>query len=67
MSKEGISVKELIVELLEYNMDAEVVTTHSETVELGYIGENDCTDMSDKKTTPFVFIDGCDYVRDEDG
>ena len=39
-------------------MDAEVVTSHSETIEIGYlIGDDEYT----KKDTPLVFIDGCDY------
>lgn len=56
-----ITVKDLIKELLEYNMNAEVVTAHSETIMVSCID----ADTIDKKTTPFVFIDGCDYVKDE--
>ena len=53
-----LKVRELVIELLDYNMDALVTTNHSETVSLGFIG----SDCSDKKSTPFVFIDGCDLV-----
>lgn len=56
-----MKVKELITELLEYNMDAEVVTSYTETIEIGYSECVDVNDCSDKKNTPFVFIDGCDY------
>lgn len=63
--KEGITVRELIKELLDYNLDAEVVTSQTETVEVSYIGSFDDADCSDKKSTPLVFIDGCDYVKDE--
>ena len=56
-----MKVKELITELLEYNMDAEVVTSYTETIEIGYSECVDVNDCSDKKSTPFVFIDGCDY------
>ena len=57
-------VKELIKELLEYNMDAEVTTSHSETIELSYIGNPKVEDCSDKKQTQIVFIDGCDLEQD---
>jgi hypothetical protein len=57
-----MKVKELIVQLLDYNLDAEVVTNHTETVELSYIGDPLVKDCSDKQSTPFVFIDGCDLV-----
>lgn len=66
MSENGITVKELIIQLLDYNLDAEVVTSQSETVELSYIGEPNCKDSSDKKRTHFVFIDGCDYIEEDD-
>lgn len=39
-------------------MDAEVVTSHSETVEIAYIDKDGEFNKSD---TPFVFSDGCDY------
>lgn len=51
-------VKELITLLLDYNLDAEVVTSHSETVEIGHID-----DGCGKEKTPFVFIDGCDLEQ----
>lgn len=59
-----MKVRELIKELLDYNLDAEVVTSHTETVEVCYSGEWGVTDGSDKKSTPFVFIDGCDLEQD---
>ena len=34
-------VRELIEELLTYNLDAEVVTDYSESVRVGYIEETD--------------------------
>lgn len=58
-----MKVKELITELLEYNLDAEVVTSYSETVELSYIGTKGVKNCSDKKDTQFVFIDGCDLEQ----
>lgn len=59
-----MKVKELITELLEYNMDAEVVTSYTETIEISYSECVDVKDRSDKKSTPFVFIDGCDLEQD---
>ena len=53
-----VSVKELIKELLNYNLDAEEVTSTSETIQLGFIGET-------KEDTKIVFIDGCDYYEDD--
>ena len=47
-------------------MDAEVVTSYTETIEIGYSESVDVDDCSDKKSTPFVFIDGCDYEQDID-
>jgi len=52
-------VRELIEELLTYNLDAEVVTDHSESVCVGYI-EGSRGLRFDKSNTPIVFIDGCD-------
>ena len=45
-------------------MDAEVVTSYTETIEIGYVECRDVKDCSDKKDTPIVFIDGSDYVQD---
>ena len=59
-----MKVKELITELLEYNMDADVTTPYSETIELGYISGADATDEFDRKSTPLVFINGCDWEQD---
>jgi len=56
-----MKVSELIDELMEYNPNAEVVTSYTETIEISYSGVLGVSDCSDKKTTPFVFIDGCDY------
>ena len=52
-------VRELIEELLMYNLDADVVTDTSETVCVGYIDKVDGEHYS-KNNTPLVFIDGCD-------
>lgn len=60
-NKTGITVRDLIKELMEYNMDTEVVISTSETIEISYTGVTDNGDTSDKLVTPFVFIDGCDY------
>ena len=58
-----MTVRDLIEKLIQYNMDAEVVTPHSETVEIAYLfGEEEYT----KQTTPLVFIQGCDYVCEDD-
>ena len=56
---QGMIVRELIEELLTYNLDAEVVTDYSESVRVGYIEETD-NEHFNKSNTPFVFIDGCD-------
>lgn len=55
--KKLIKIRDLIIQLLEYNLDAEITTPYSETIALSYICENNAT----KKTTNLVFIEGCDY------
>jgi len=55
-----LKVKELIEKLWDFNQNAEVVTSHSETIEIGYID-----DGCGKAKTPLVFIDGCDLEQDE--
>lgn len=58
-----MTVRDLIEELIQYNMDAEVTTPYSETIEIGYLfGEAGFT----KLTTPLVFIRGSDYVCEDD-
>ena len=61
-----LKVRDLIKELLDYNPDAEVVTSQTETIEISYIGEPFTEDCSDKLNTLFVFIDGCDYEETVD-
>ena len=52
-----VTIRDLIKELLEFNLDAEITTPYSETIELGWI----CDDGATKKTTKTVFVEGCDY------
>jgi hypothetical protein len=61
----GMTVRDLIIELLNYNLDAEVCTSYSETIEISYSG-NWISKDSDKKITPIIFIDGCDYIEEDD-
>lgn len=58
-----MNVRELITLLLEYNLDAEVCTSYSETIEIGYVDESTMGEFFDRTNTPIVFIDGVD---DED-
>lgn len=60
----GMTVKDLIIELLNYNLDAEVCTSYSETIRISYSGTWTPKE-SDKKVTPIVFIDGCDYLEED--
>ena len=46
---------------MDYNMDAEVTTSYSESIEVSYI---DMNGQYDKSSTPVVFIDGCDIEED---
>lgn len=52
-----MKIKDLIIRLLDYNMDAEVCGKYFESVEIGHIDHNG---RFDKKNTPLVFIQGCD-------
>lgn len=52
-----MKVRQLIKILMDYNMDAEVTTSCSETVEVSYVWMNG---QYDESNTPIVFIDGCD-------
>lgn len=61
-----MKVYELIRELCNFNQNAEVVTPHSETIRLGYIVTDSEGNIIDQRETPFVFIEGCDYVQDDD-
>ena len=56
-------VSELIKELESYNPDAEITTTHSETIELGYVDDDG---NYSKKDTPIVFVLGRDWVIEDD-
>ena len=56
-----MKVRELVKWLMDYNMDAEVTTSYSETIEVSYI---DMNGQYDKSSTPVVFIDGCDIEED---
>lgn len=55
-----MNVRELIENLLLYNLDAEVCTSHSESIEIGYIDESTIGETFTRENTPIVFIDGCD-------
>ena len=60
-----MKVSELIQKLYNYNQDAEVTTPYSETIELSHI----CIDCEgnplDSRETPFVFIEGVDYIKED--
>lgn len=56
-------VSELIEQLKSYNPDAEVTTTYSETIELGYV---DCDGRYTERDTPIVFVLGRDWVIEDD-
>lgn len=56
-----MNVRELIENLLMYNLDAEVCTSYTESIEIGYVDESTIGEYFDKTNTPIVFIDGCDY------
>ena len=61
-----MKVRELIKELLDYNMDAEVSNRHYETGESGYVcGKIDGNDEFGKENTPIVFINGCDLINED--
>lgn len=63
-------VRELIKTLLDYNMDAEVCNKYFETVEVGYTDEgyNHKEELVsfDQSNTPIVWINGCDYVKEDE-
>lgn len=63
-------VRELIKKLLDYNLDAEVCNKHFETVEVGYTDKayNHKEELVhfDQSDTPVVWIDGCDYVQEDE-
>lgn len=65
-----MKVRELIKTLLDYNLDAEVSNKHYETIEVGYTDEayNHKEELVSfgPHNTPIVWIDGCDYVQEED-
>lgn len=65
-----VKVRELIKTLLDYNLDAEVSNKYFETVEVGYTNEaynhKDELVSFEKHNTPVVWIDGCDYVKEDD-
>ena len=64
--KRIMKVYELIRELCNYNQDAEVVTPHSETICIGYIATDSECNIYDQRDTLIVFIEGCDYVEEDD-
>ena len=61
-----MKVSELIHKLYNFNQDAEVTTPYFETIELGYICIDSEGNPIDSRETPLVFIQGCDYVQEED-
>lgn len=52
-----MKIKELINELKEYNQEADITLTTSETITLSFISDENGT----KKDTKQVFIEGCDF------
>lgn len=63
-------VRELIKTLLDYNLDAEVSNKYFETIEVGYTDqgydENNEPVSFNQSNTPFVWINGCDYVQEDE-
>ena len=55
-----MKVKELIKELQEYNPEADITLTTSETITLSYI----CSDGGTKKDSKQIFIEGEDIEPD---
>ena len=55
-------IEELISELSSFNPKAEITTPYSETIELSWI----CADGEDKDTTEMVFIEGCDFIVEDE-
>ena len=60
-----MKVYELIRQLCNYNQDAEVVTSYTETIKIGYLFTDAEGNPLDQRETPFVFIDGCDYNEED--
>ena len=56
-----MKVKELINELKEYNQEADISLTTSETIILSYISDENGT----KQDTKQVFIEGRDMIDEE--
>ena len=61
-----LKVEELIRELYNYNQEAEITTPYSETIELSYIYMDTDGNPLDQRETPIVFIEGCDYINEDD-
>jgi len=60
-------ISELIRELEKYNPDAEITTPYSETIRLGFICRDPKGEATyDESTTPYVFIEGCDFIEEDD-
>lgn len=57
--------KDLINQLKEFNLNAEVTLTTSEDIFVSYI-DNGGGKKFDKSNTPFIFIEPCDLVDYED-
>lgn len=59
-----MKVRELIQKLLNYNQDADISTSFSEDITLGFIFTNNDGDEFTEKTTPYVFIEPADSCPD---
>lgn len=55
-----MKVRELVQRLLEYNQDADISTSFSEDITLGFIFTNNDGKVFTKRTTPYVFIEPAD-------
>ena len=61
-----MKVSELIMKLYDYNQDAEITTPYSETIDLSFICFDEEGNPIGSRETPLVFIEGCDYVQEDD-
>lgn len=57
--------RELIKQLLNYNMDADVTLTTSEDITLSFICVDANGEILSEKETSLIFIEGIDKVPDE--
>ena len=61
-----MKVEDLIKELSAFNQKAEITTPYSETIRVSWISDEDEDIQKSKKDTVLVFIEGCDFIEEED-